>query len=352
MMTKQILLLRYYFAEFVRDKVALALAFLFPLFFLVSFSATGNQRAEFVLRVVVEGASPLLEKVSTAIAAEPGVRLVPAAADGAEPMLARGDAQMVLAPAAAADEGIRAIVAPGAALQASRLLSLAQLSLLREQGAATPFGFTVEDTKEKVPNRLSFFMPGLLCLALLQLGLFGTGSLVLQARSRGVLLRFSYWRTSPLEFIAAQVAVRVLIALLQVSIILLASRFLFGFDALPSIPLLLLFVLLGSAVFISLGYAIAGLASSTQAGSMMIMVANFAIMFLGEIFFDRNQLGSAEFAAYIIPATYLSDSLRQIVTGLPGKMPLWLNFLALCGFLSLTATVAMRGFRTAMRGNV
>ena len=76
------------------------------------------------------------------------------------------------------------------------------------------------------------------------------------------------------------------------------------------------FVVLGSVTFLALGYVIASFAKTEDSANGMVSVIQFPMMFLSGTFFPIEAMPPPlQTVARLIPLTYLSDALRQVMVG-------------------------------------
>jgi ABC-2 type transport system permease protein len=189
-------------------------------------------------------------------------------------------------------------------------------------------------------------MPGMLGVALLWLGLFGTALPVVQQRATQVLRRLSVTPLRPANILTAQICWRVTVALLQAGLFLLVGYFAFQVGVVGSKLLFIAVVSLGALVFISLGYLMAGLASSEEALMGMVQLANFPMMFLsGGLVPDEMLPSFLQPVAKLMPLTYLTDALRQLMVDAPPVHPLWLDCAVLAGCFALFLALGVRFWR-------
>jgi len=188
---------------------------------------------------------------------------------------------------------------------------------------------------------IDFYLPGMLGVALLWLGVFGTAQPVVAQRESQVLRRFRVTSISRVTILAAEIAWRVTVGLLQAGIFVLVGYFGFrvGVDRwLPFVGA----VLLGALVFVSLGYVIAGLGRTMESAMGIGQLLNFPMMMLSGSMFSAEML--PEFfkpLVSIMPLTYLSDLLRQTMVGAPGARPLLIDFAVLVLWLGLLVAAAV-----------
>lgn len=189
-------------------------------------------------------------------------------------------------------------------------------------------------------------VPGMLGIALLWLGLFGTALPLVQQRETKVLRRLSVTPLRPAVLLTAQVAWRVTVALLQAALFLLVGYVGFGVRVEGSWAALFGVVALGALAFITLGTFLAGLAPSVEAVSAIVQLVNFPLMMLSGSLVPVESL--PDFFRPVVaamPLTYLSDALRQLMVGAPPLYPLWLDVAVLGGWLVVLFVLAAKLWR-------
>jgi len=209
------------------------------------------------------------------------------------------------------------------------LLSEANLAL---SGSPRLLVMTERSVQTHPLRAIDFHIPSLLGVALLWLGLFGTALPLVQQREGQVLRRLSVTPLTPATLLAAQVAWRMTVGLLQAALFLLVGYVGFRVTAMGNWLLLAAAVTMGALVFVSLGYFLAGLASSSEGVAAVVQLVNFPMMFLsGSLFTVESLPAFFKPMAACLPLTYLSDALRQIMVAAPPLYPLWLDFAVLGG---------------------
>jgi ABC-2 type transport system permease protein len=189
-------------------------------------------------------------------------------------------------------------------------------------------------------------MPGMLGIALLWLGLFGTALPLVQQRTAQVLRRLSVTPLRAVSLLTAHVSWRVVVGLLQAGLFLLVGALAFQVGVEGNKLLFVAAVVLGALVFVSLGYLLAGLASSDEALMGMTQLVNFPMMFLcGGLFAIEALPGFLQPVANFLPLTYLTDALKQLMVGAPPLHPLWLDLAVLAGCLAVFLVLGVRFWR-------
>ena len=86
-----------------------------------------------------------------------------------------------------------------------------------------------------------------------------------------------------------------------------------------------------------MGYMFIGLVKSIERGKSLFQVVQIIMILCSGIFFPVKMMpGFIQPAAQIMPLTYLVDSLREVIAGIPGYFPLNVNIYILTLFLILT----------------
>ncbi len=193
-------------------------------------------------------------------------------------------------------------------------------------------------------NAISYFVPSILGMSIMQLGIFAAIPLVAD-REKLILKRLAATPLRRSQLIGSNVAMRLLIAAIQAMIIVGVGTLLFGVETTGNILLTAGFVVLGALVFLALGYVIASFASTEDAANGMTSMVQFPMMFLSGIFFQIDQMPSyLQAVARLVPLTYLADALRQTMVGGAPFVPLPVDALVLGGWLVGCFGVASRFF--------
>ncbi|HYG60631.1 MAG TPA: ABC transporter permease [Symbiobacteriaceae bacterium] len=191
------------------------------------------------------------------------------------------------------------------------------------------------------------YVPGMLALGFLWLGVFGVAPPLVQMREQQILRRLGATPLRRSTLMAAQVAWRLTVGLIQAAL-LITYGFAVYHMVIPAgqwLPLVGA-ILLGGAVLVSLGFLLASLAKSNESVVGLGQVVQFPMMFLSGILFPMEMLPSfLRPAVNAMPVTYLGDALRQTMLGTPGLFALWVDFAVLAGCLVLFSGLSVRFFR-------
>ncbi len=194
-------------------------------------------------------------------------------------------------------------------------------------------------------NFISYFVPSMLGLSVMQVGLFAAIPLV-GDREKLILKRLAATPLRRWQLVGSNVLMRLLIAFTQAAIIIAVGALVFNVQITGSLLLTAAFVVLGALSFLAFGYVIASFAKTEDSANGMTSVVQFPMMFLSGTFFQIDQMPDAlQAVARIIPLTYLSDALRQVMVGGAPFAPLWLCAVVLLGWLVVGYGLASWKFR-------
>jgi len=187
----------------------------------------------------------------------------------------------------------------------------------RMTGRPRIFEVTAQPVKSADLRMIDFLLPGILAMALMQLGLFGAMRAV-SLREQKVLKSLG---ATPLKrelLLVSEVVVRMTMALIQTVLIVAIGYAVFHVRILGSWLALLGVVLLGALTFVSMGYMIAAFPKTEEAGVGLVQVVQFPMMFLSGIFFPVEIMPAfMRPVVNAMPLSYLGDLLRQIMVAAP-----------------------------------
>src|ERR687896_365928 len=219
-------------------------------------------------------------------------------------------------------------------------------SLGSDPGAPT-FGppVTFESVVSRDLGYIDFLVPGIVGMTIMQLGLFGVAFGFVQLKRTGALRRLFATPTSPAYFLSAQVLSRLIIGIVQVAI-LFGVGIWFGLQMFGDYVTLLVIVLIGSAIFLAVGFAIAGWAKTEDQAAPVANIVSLPMMFLSGVFFPREAM--PDFLAGItafMPLTYVNDALRAVVNEGANLLALGPELLGMAVWVVITFVLAVLMFR-------
>jgi ABC-2 type transport system permease protein len=191
----------------------------------------------------------------------------------------------------------------------------------------------------------AYFVPSILAMALMQLGVFAAIPLAAQ-REKGILRRLNATPLPRATLVASNVIMRLSIGVVQTILILGIGALVFGVTIVGNVALAAGIIVLGALTFLSIGYVIASYARSEESANAMASVVQFPLMFLSGIFFPIAFMPDwLQPLAAIMPLTYLGDALRQVMVGGGAYAPLQIDVLVLGAWLAGCFLLSARFFR-------
>ena len=345
--------------SFTRDRAALFWTLAFPLIFIFLFgsifSGGNNDRA---IGFADLDKSAHSAELRAGFAAQPNVKLIEA---GEEELLGKmrdGELVAILVVPAGYGASIEAKAAPAtitvytdpaqaAAQGATFQLVGGVLGAVNQAASGRPpaVTFTNKAIQTQDLTFISYLVPSILGMSLMQLGIFSAIPLVAD-REKHILKRLQATPLRRWQLVGSNVLMRLLISVVQTAIIVGVGAGVFKVQIAGNWLLIGGLVVLGSMTFIALGYVIASFAKTEEAANGMTSVVQFPLMFLSGTFFPIDAMPDAlRTVARAMPLTYLGDALRQVMVGGTPFSPLWVCFVVLVGWLAVCFGIAARFFR-------
>lgn len=180
--------------------------------------------------------------------------------------------------------------------------------------APTLIAVATTGVKTKNLTYIDFLLPGMVALSIMQLGIFSVAFVFISFKTTGMLRRIQATPINPANFLAAQGITRLIMAVIQSIILVGIGSLMFGFHlGLASWGPFLLLALLGSAVFMACGFAIAGWAKNEDQVAPVAQLVQFPMMFLSGVFFPRDAFPAwLKAVTDYLPLTYLANAMRQV----------------------------------------
>jgi ABC-2 type transport system permease protein len=205
----------------------------------------------------------------------------------------------------------------------------------------TPVSTTVNTLRT-----VDFLLPGILAMALMQLGVFATAPPLVQLREQQVLRRLGATPLSRTMLLASQVFLRLTIGLTQTVLLIAVGQLVFHVQILGNGLLMAGIILLGAVMFVAFGYMMSGLARTQESVVGLSQLVNFPMMFLSGLFFPVDMMpGWIRPVIDAMPLTYLADALRQVMVGAIPLHALQTDLLVLALWLVVMSVLAVKLFR-------
>ena len=180
-----------------------------------------------------------------------------------------------------------------------------------------PTLFTVHEEVINAHNLryIEFLLPGLIALSIMQMSVFSVAFVFAQFKEKGILKRLLATPMRPWQFVTSNVITRLLVAIIQTTIFIVLGILLFKVHVIGSYALLFLVALLGSIMFLGLGFTISGLAKTVDSVPALANIFVFPMLFLGGTFIAISNMPNwLQAIAKFLPLTYFSTALRDVMT--------------------------------------
>ena len=214
-----------------------------------------------------------------------------------------------------------------------------------------PGGVFKPDYQELAGSNLTytdFLVPGIIALSIMQTGIFSVAFAFVEQKKTGVLRRLMATPMRVTDYLGAQVVTRLIMAAAQVGILLAVGVLAFHFHLAGNVVELMVACVLGSAIFIAIGFAISGYAKNEQTVPALANIIVLPMMFLSGVFFSRDSMPSwLHHISDFLPLTYVTDAIRGIAVN---GSQLWsvdirTDVLGILAWLVITVVIAVRLFR-------
>ena len=185
------------------------------------------------------------------------------------------------------------------------------------------FDLNVEDVQSRTQSYLDFVVPGLLAFSIMNIAIAGSGFNIVEYRRKGILKRLFVTPIQPRDFIGGLVIARLSICLVQITGLILAAIFLFHVVFVGNLLSLYLFILVGTVIFLCIGFCLGSLARTQQAIIAIGNLVTFPQMILSGIFFPIEALPDlVQPLAKMLPLSFISTGLREIAINGAGLLEL------------------------------
>jgi ABC-2 type transport system permease protein len=335
---------------FLRDKMSLFFALVFPLMFLVLFGGVFDYENSPKIAVVEVGHVALVDGLS------PGAKQAydktfdvthTARLSTALGKVRKGDAD------AAVEMRGNTLVAHytqtdqvKAAITQGTLNAFVDGANQDASGQPPRYTFTGERVEDESLKTIQFVTPGLLGWAVAMSAAFGAAATLQGWRNSKLLRRLQLSPVSAGSVVGARVVVTVLIALVQMAIFLGLGMSAFGLRLTGSWWMSVPLLVAGTLAFMSLGL-LAGAIAKTQEGA--VNLANFLVLpmaFLSGSFFPLD--GSPRWlqvTSNLLPLRHLNDGMLDVMVRGQGPSAAFAPIGILLGFAAVVTLVAVRLFR-------
>jgi ABC-2 type transport system permease protein len=190
----------------------------------------------------------------------------------------------------------------------------------------------------------NFIVPGLIAIILMIIAALLTSLTLAREWESGTMETLLSLPLRPIEVVIGKIIPYFVIGMINVTILLLASRFIFHIPMRGSITLLYLFAVIFTAGVLGLGIFISGVAKRQILATQLALITTMlpAQLLSGFIFPIRNMPLILQGVSYLVPARYLIQALKGIFLKGIGIPVLYPSLLLLTAFACFIVWLAAR----------
>jgi ABC-2 type transport system permease protein len=335
---------------FLRDKLALFFAILFPLMFLVLFGGIFSDQGLSKSTIIEVGSVPLIDQAPPQAKAVFDDALTLTHSDnlaGALESVRTGDVD-----GAVEDQGDRVVLhfsaadPVAAATVRGTFQSIVDAANLAATHQPPKFALATAQVEDESLNTIQFVTPGLLGWAIATGATFGAAATLVSWRRRGLLRRLRLAPVRTESIIAARVGVSLGVAMLQMVIFVGLAMAAFGLQLNGSWYMVVPLLVCGTLAFMSIGL-LAGSVAKTEEGATSL--ANFVVLpmaFLSGSFFSLDDAPVwLKTVSSLLPLKHLNDGMLDVMVRGQGPSAAVKPMVILLGFALVVTLIAARLFQ-------
>jgi ABC-2 type transport system permease protein len=221
--------------------------------------------------------------------------------------------------------------------------------LSRLAGGAPPFEVRLHRLYNPEGITQRNIVPGLMGVILTMTMVMMTGLAITRERERGTMENLLSTPVYPLEVMTGKIVPYIFIGLIQATIILVASRYLFGVPIVGSLATLYVVILLFVAATLTVGITLSSLAQN-QLQAMQLTFFYFLpnMLLSGFMFPFRGMPAWAQAVGHVVPMTYFNRLARGILLKGNTLPDLWQDVWPLLAFTVVVMTIAVLTYRRTL----
>tara|TARA_R110000824_G_scaffold7892_7_gene35996 strand:- start:17734 stop:18819 length:1086 start_codon:yes stop_codon:yes gene_type:complete len=340
---------------FSRDRQAIVFSLIFPLLLMLAFGFFNSGEVDpIAIGIADEANSTLSREFIANIDANPLFDITQGTEQSLSVQVINGNIGLaILIPEEfrgnPANVALQVIIDTSQTAQMNTVIPLLQQTLVdieRDLRGLEPlFDLSIVDVEARTQTYLDFLVPGLLALMLMQIAMGGSGFNLVEFRRKGILKRLFVTPIQPNNFISGLVLSRLLIVMVQISVLLGIAIFLLDITFIGNLLNLYIFIILGTTIFLSLGFCLGSLAKSQQAIMAMNMLLTWPQMLLTGIFYPIDAMPAiVQPLANVLPLSFVVNGLRGVAIDGANLVALMPNIIGILIWLAIALGFAIKLF--------
>jgi len=318
----QLHLTKVFLKIFLRDRQSILFSLFFPLVFIGAFLFSGGEPDPINLGLVNNSTNTVSKNFTELVTGDPLFNVTEGEESDLKEQLFLGDQTAIIVIPENFDYlkktgELRLLLDASQVRQLGAIkeaLNTSLLSIERELRNVEPmFSVKVEDVKARPQRYIDFLLPGLLAFMLMNLSIAGSGFNIVEYRRRGILKRLFVTPIKPKDFIVSIVLARLAIVLVQISVVLGLAITLLDIKIVGSLFSLYGMVILGTVIFLCLGFCLGSFAKTQEAIRPMVSAFVFPQLILSGVFFPISSMPELmQPVAHALPLSVIATGLRDI----------------------------------------
>jgi ABC-2 type transport system permease protein len=189
--------------------------------------------------------------------------------------------------------------------------SAAKSFLIQLAGSAQLANVTSQQILPSQFKNIDFFVPGIISLAVLTIGVLGTATTNTEYRLKGILRKLSTTPLGKSDWLIAKILYQFVVVLISTALIFVVAKLVYDVATVPdAATVLLLFA--GTICFTGIGMIVARFVKSEEAASAASMAIIFPMLFLSGTFEPLQLMPDyVQTVAKVLPLTFLTNGLRD-----------------------------------------
>lgn len=215
-----------------------------------------------------------------------------------------------------------------------------------EGGPATGLAVVAENLVAQPVSYFDRVLLGLVGMGIMTHSIIAIAVKISNYRNLAILKRMLVTPLAIWKYFASEIIAHLVLALLQAAIILAVGVFIFGATIHGNVLYLVPIILLGSLIFLNLGFIMSAWTKTPSAASGMGNVVALPMMFFAGTFFPIAILPSIlPYVAEALPLTPMITGMREVAIGSASLWEVWPQLAALGGWVAATSLLAIKVFR-------
>jgi ABC-type polysaccharide/polyol phosphate export permease len=193
---------------------------------------------------------------------------------------------------------------------------------------------------------VAYLLPGLLGFNLMAMGVFNTGIADVATRAKGGYRRLAVTPAPRPIYLAAQLAVRLLVVIVSATLLILVGFLFFGVRSHGDYLSLAALIVLGTACFTSMGFVLASFAGTVNAYDGVANSVFIPMMLLSGVYFSLDGAPAwLQLGADVLPLAALLKALRAVFTDGADLRSQGSLIGLVCGWAAAFFVLAVKRFR-------